>query len=74
MSDSINHADVSKRLQQLEYAIRQSMPVRDDQEDPAEPQHLDEAAACGIAMTPAIASTLSKGDLLALVQTHIRAQ
>lgn len=59
----------SQRLQSLEYAIRQSMPVREDQEDPADPQHLDEAAACGIAVTPA----LSKGDLLSLVQTHIRA-
>ena len=63
----MNHS--LERLQKLEYAIRQSMPVREDQEDPAEPQHLDEAAACGIAVTPA----LSKGDLLSLVQTRIRA-
>ena len=63
----MNHS--LERLQKLEYAIRQSMPVREDQEDPAEPQHLDEAAACGIAVTPG----LSKGDLLSLVQTRIRA-
>ena len=49
------------------------MPVREDQEDPADPQHLTEAAVCGIVVTPAIAPTLSKGDLLSLVQTHIRA-
>ena len=65
--------DLSQRLQKLEYAIRQSMPVREDQEDPADPQHLDEAAACGVALTPATGQTLSKGDLLSLVQTRIRA-
>lgn len=64
---------IPERLQKLEYAIRQSMPVREDQEDAADPQHLDEAIACGIAITPAMASMLSKGDLLSLVQTHIRA-
>jgi hypothetical protein len=58
-----------EQLQKLEYAIRQSMPVRDDQEDPADPQHLADAMACGIAVTP----DLSKGELLSLVQTHIRA-
>lgn len=61
------------RLQKLEYAIRQSMPVREDQEDPADPLHLKEAAACGIDVTPTIAATLSKGDLLSLVQTLMRA-
>jgi hypothetical protein len=50
------------------------MPVREDQEDPANSEHLAEASACGIAVTPAIAPTLSKGDLLSLVQTRIRAQ
>lgn len=57
------------RLQKLEYAIRQSMPVREDQEDPADPRHISEAAACGIA----VKSELSKGDLLSLVQTRMRA-
>lgn len=57
------------RLQKLEYAIRQSMPVREDQEDPADPRHLEEAAACGVTVRP----ELSKGDLLSLVQTRMRA-
>jgi hypothetical protein len=57
-----------EQLQKLEYAIRQSMPVRDDQEDSADPQHLADAATCGIAVTP----DLSKGDLLSIVQTHLR--
>lgn len=49
------------------------MPVREDQEDPADAQNLAEAAACGIAITADIAATISKGDLLSLVQTRIRA-
>lgn len=57
------------RLQKLEYAIRQSMPVREDQEDPADPRHLAEATACGVTVRP----ELSKGDLLSLVQTRMRA-
>ena len=61
--------ELKQRLRTLEYAIRQSMPVREDQEDAADPAHLLEAAACGIA-TPA---DLSKGDLLSLVQTRLRA-
>ena len=65
----MNKTDSLERLQKLEYAIRQSMPVREDQEDPADPQHLDEAAICDIAIAPG----LSKGDLLSLVQTRIRA-
>ena len=69
MTNNAHNADPIEALRKLEYAIRQSMPVRDDQEDPADPQHLAEAAACGIAVTP----TLSKGDLLSLVQTRIRA-
>lgn len=62
--------DKAGRLHKLEYAIRQSMAVRDDQEDPADPQHLEEAAACGISITP----ELSKGDLLSLVQTRLRSR
>lgn len=62
--------DKAERLLKLEYAIRQSMAVRDDQEDPAERQHLEEAARCGIAIAP----ELSKGDLLSLVQTRLRAR
>lgn len=61
--------DELEQLQKLEYAIRQSMTVREDQEDPADPKHLEAAAACGIVCAPA----LSKGDLLSLVQTRLRA-
>lgn len=66
----MSNEDLSTRLGKLEYAIRQSMPVREDQEDPADAAHLEIAAACGIAVTP----ELSKGDLLALVQTRLRAR
>lgn len=69
MTNNVQNTDPLEALRQLEYAIRQSMPVREDQEDPADPQHLDAAAACGIAIT----LSLSKGDLLSLVQTRIRA-
>lgn len=69
MTNTPQNADPLEALRKLEYAIRQSMPVREDQEDAADPQHLAEAAACGIAVT----STLTKGDLLSLVQTRIRA-
>lgn len=61
--------ELIERLRVLEYAIRQSIPVRDDQEDPAEPEHLVEATACGIT----VGEGLSKGDLLSLVQTRMRA-
>ena len=59
----------AERLKQLEYLIRQSMTVRDDQEYPAAPAHLSEATECGIAVAP----EMSKGDLLSAVQTLIRA-
>lgn len=55
-------------LKRLEYAIRQSIPVREDQEDPADTQQLQEARRCGID----IRGELSKGDLLSLVQTRLR--
>lgn len=58
-----------ERLVTLEYAIRQSMTVREDQDEPAEPQHIREAAQCGIAVDDA----MSKGDLLNAVQTLHRA-
>lgn len=58
------------RLTALEYAIRQAMAVREDQDDPAEARHLDEAAQCGITVHP----NLTKGDLLSLVQTRIRSR
>jgi len=64
-----NHADAIERLTNLEYAIRQSMTVREDQDENAEQQHKDEAARYGIAVDDAI----TKGDLLNAVQTLVRA-
>lgn len=61
---------LNERLQKLEYAIRQSMTVREDQEEPADLPHVEEASACGILPPPG----LSKADLLSLVQTRIRAR
>ncbi len=58
-----------ERLVTLEYAIRQSMTVREDQDEPAEPGHIQEAAQCGIAVDDA----MNKGDLLNAVQTLHRA-
>lgn len=60
--------DLHQRLRALEYAIRQSMPVREDQEDAPDPAHLAEALSCDIAAP----SDVSKGELLSLVQTRIR--
>jgi hypothetical protein len=62
-------ADLIERLTRLEYAIRQSMSVREDQDDTAEPKHTDEAVRCGVAVDDAA----SKGDLLNAVQTLVRA-
>lgn len=45
------------------------MPVREDQEDAADSVHLFEAMACGITCPTGV----SKGELLSLVQTHLRA-
>lgn len=58
-----------ERLTILEYAIRQSMTVREDQDETADPQHRDEAERCGISVEAAVA----KGDLLNAVQTLARA-
>ncbi len=66
----MNTSNLIQRLKTLEYAIRQSIPVRDDQEEPADVEHLAEAAACGIT----VGEGLSKGDLLSLVQTRMRAR
>jgi hypothetical protein len=66
----MSNDDLSARLRTLEYAIRQSMPVREDQEDPADAAHMETAAACGVV----VAAGLSKGELLSLVQTRLRAR
>ena len=59
-----------ERLTILEYAIRQSMTVREDQDEPANPEHKDEAERYGISVD----STVTKGDLLNAVQTLVRAR
>jgi hypothetical protein len=58
-----------EQLIRLEYAIRQSMAVREDQEDAAEAAHIDQAARLGIS----VQAEPSKGDLLTAVQTLLRA-
>jgi len=60
---------LTDRLTQLEYAIRVSITVREDQEDAATPEQLEEAAACNVH----IEQDMSKGDLLSAVQTLKRA-
>ncbi|HEX2604349.1 MAG TPA: hypothetical protein VHL60_06735 [Oxalicibacterium sp.] len=58
-----------EQLQHLEYEIRRSITVREDQEDAADRQQIDAARELGIAAEP----ESSKGDLLSLVQTQLRA-
>ncbi len=58
-----------ERLTILEYAIRQSMTVREDQDEPAYPEHAEEAQRHGIL----IEVGLTKGELLNAVQTLVRA-
>ncbi|GGI21644.1 hypothetical protein GCM10008066_30080 [Oxalicibacterium faecigallinarum] len=58
-----------EHLQALEYAIRTSITVREDQEEPALPVHLEQAAHYGIHIEPG----MTKGDLLNGVQTLLRA-
>jgi hypothetical protein len=58
-----------EQLKHLEYEIRRSITVREDQEDTADPQQIDAAHQLGIAAD----TQSSKGDLLSLVQTHLRA-
>lgn len=62
-------ADLIERLTNLEYAIRQSMTVREDQDEVADQQHKHEAERYGIAVEDAT----TKGDLLNAVQTLVRA-
>jgi hypothetical protein len=63
-----NLADLIERLTNLEYAIRRSITVREDQDEPAEPQQKDEAGRCGIALE----GTPTKEELLNAVQTLAR--
>lgn len=62
-------AQLVERLTFLEYEIRKSITVREDQEEDAQAWHLQEAQRCGIE----IHASMSKGDLLNAVQTAARA-
>lgn len=66
--NSHTHESQIERLRNLEYSIRQSITVREDQEEDAEPAHCSEAERCGIAS----AGLLTKADLLNAVQTALR--
>jgi hypothetical protein len=69
--ENINETTIARlieRLKILEYAIRKSLTVREEQEDDADPQHRAEAERCGI---PAEDLT-TKGELLNAVQTAVR--
>jgi signal recognition particle subunit SEC65 len=58
-----------EHLRTLEYEIRKSITVREDQEENADPQHKLEAKHFGISVNDAD----TKGDLLNAVQTALRA-
>jgi hypothetical protein len=62
-------AGLIAQLKNLEYEIRRSITVREDQEDAAEPQHIDVACSLDIQAE----AGASKGDLLSAVQTRLRA-
>jgi hypothetical protein len=64
----MNGANLIERLTNLEYAIRRSITVREDQDEAADPQHKDEAGRCGIAVEGAP----TKEELLNTVQTLVR--
>jgi hypothetical protein len=64
-----NTTDLIEQLQLLEYAIRRSITVREDQEDAAGREHIAAARGLGIGVD----AEASKGDLLAAVQTLLRA-
>jgi hypothetical protein len=67
--ENVNGADLIERLTTLEYAVRRSITVREDQDEPADAQHKDEAKRCGIALEGAP----TKEELLNAVQTLARA-
>jgi hypothetical protein len=58
-----------ERLHILEYEIRKSITVREDQEEMAEPAHREEVRRYGIV----VEESSTKGDLLNAVQTAVRA-
>lgn len=67
--NEIGRADLVEHLTNLEYAIRLSMTVREDQDEVAELQHKHEAERYGVSVEDA----MTKGDLLNAVQTLVRA-
>jgi hypothetical protein len=64
----MNDTELIERLQTLEYDIRQSITVRENQEEDLETRHAQEARSCGIR----VGGLLTKGDLLNAVQTALR--
>ena len=68
-SNDQSPARLIERLTFLEYEIRRSITVREDQEEDAHPWHCQEAERCGIAVD----AMMTKGDLLNAVQTASRA-
>lgn len=62
-------AQLIERLNFLEYEIRRSITVREDQEEDADPWQCKEAERCGIV----VEGLMTKGDLLNAVQTTVRA-
>jgi hypothetical protein len=67
MNDSATALSIES-LKVLEYSIRNSITVREDQEENAEPQHKAEAERYGIRSD----ALTTKGDLLNTVQTALR--
>jgi hypothetical protein len=64
-----NDTDITiERLKTLEYAIRKSITVREDQDEPADLSHSEEAVRCRVDVEDGI----TKGDLLTAVQTLVR--
>lgn len=68
MENKVNANALIEQLIALEYAIRQSIVVRDDQEEIADPHHIEEAIRCGVK----VSDEMTKGDLLGAVQTMAR--
>lgn len=72
VNTNVRTAQLIEKLIALEYAIRQSIAVREDQEDDADASHLAMAKSHGIKLTDQMTRSISKGDLLNLVQTELR--
>ncbi|MDQ9171810.1 hypothetical protein Q8A64_15460 [Oxalobacteraceae bacterium R-40] len=63
-----DNASLIERLKILEYSIRKTITVREDQDEDVDSLHRDEAAQCGLP----ISGLTTKGDLLNAVQTAVR--